>query len=67
MLLPPPVPGAMSGLGLGREAQEAAAVAAALERRRQRELQRQSRVFNAWLRTIGVRVRPKHGVRGIRV
>uniref|UniRef100_A0A8B9BHI9 RIB43A domain with coiled-coils 2 n=1 Tax=Anser brachyrhynchus TaxID=132585 RepID=A0A8B9BHI9_9AVES len=44
----------MSGLGLGREAQEAAAVAAALERRRQRELQRQSRVFNAWLRTIGV-------------
>ncbi|XP_050569146.1 RIB43A-like with coiled-coils protein 2 isoform X4 [Cygnus atratus] len=44
----------MSGLGLGWEAQEAGAVAAALERRRQRELQRQSRVFNARLRTIGV-------------
>uniref|UniRef100_A0A8B9SMJ4 RIB43A domain with coiled-coils 2 n=1 Tax=Anas platyrhynchos TaxID=8839 RepID=A0A8B9SMJ4_ANAPL len=43
----------MSSLGLGREAQEAAA-AAALERRRQRELERQSRIFNARLRTIGV-------------
>ncbi|XP_035165558.1 RIB43A-like with coiled-coils protein 2 [Oxyura jamaicensis] len=43
----------MSGLGLGRVADEAAA-AAALERRRQRELQRQSRVFNARFRTIGV-------------
>ncbi|XP_027661374.2 RIB43A-like with coiled-coils protein 2 [Falco cherrug] len=40
----------MSGLGLQRDLQEAAA----LERRRQRELQRQSRIFNARVRTIGV-------------
>lgn len=48
--------GAMSRLGLQRDLQEAAA----LERRRQRELQRQSRIFNARVRTIGVRARPKH-------
>ncbi|KAM6293737.1 RIB43A-like with coiled-coils protein 2 isoform 1-T1 [Porphyrio hochstetteri] len=42
--------GAMSGLGLQRDLQEAAA----LEWRRQRELQRQSRIFNARVRTIGV-------------
>ncbi|KAM6284251.1 RIB43A-like with coiled-coils protein 2 [Spheniscus humboldti] len=40
----------MSRLGLQRDLQEAAA----LERRRQRELQRQSRIFNARVRTIGV-------------
>ncbi|KAM9640971.1 RIB43A-like with coiled-coils protein 2 [Morphnus guianensis] len=40
----------MSWLGLQRDLQEAAA----LERRRQRELQRQSRIFNARVRTIGV-------------
>ncbi|NXH22091.1 RIBC2 protein, partial [Bucco capensis] len=40
----------MSRLGLQRELQEAAA----LERRRQRELQRQSRIFNARVRTIGI-------------
>uniref|UniRef100_A0A8B9NBD5 RIB43A domain with coiled-coils 2 n=1 Tax=Accipiter nisus TaxID=211598 RepID=A0A8B9NBD5_9AVES len=40
----------MSWLGQQRDLQEAAA----LERRRQRELQRQSRVFNARVRTIGV-------------
>ncbi|NXF31508.1 RIBC2 protein, partial [Nyctibius bracteatus] len=40
----------MSRLGLERDLQEAAA----LERRRQRELQRQSRIFNARVRTIGV-------------
>ncbi|XP_008488481.1 RIB43A-like with coiled-coils protein 2 [Calypte anna] len=40
----------MSKLQLERERQEAAA----LERRRQQELQRQSRIFNARLRTIGI-------------
>ncbi|XP_052646805.1 RIB43A-like with coiled-coils protein 2 [Harpia harpyja] len=40
----------MSWLGLQRDLREAAA----LERRRQRELQRQSRIFNARVRTIGV-------------
>ncbi|XP_054255792.1 RIB43A-like with coiled-coils protein 2 [Indicator indicator] len=40
----------MQRLRLQRDLQEAAA----LERRRQRELQRQSRIFNARLRTIGV-------------
>ncbi|XP_049677459.1 RIB43A-like with coiled-coils protein 2 [Accipiter gentilis] len=40
----------MSWLGPQRDLQEAAA----LERRRQRELQRQSRIFNARVRTIGV-------------
>ncbi|XP_061844774.1 RIB43A-like with coiled-coils protein 2 [Colius striatus] len=40
----------MSKLRLQRDLQEAAA----LERRRQRELQRQSRIFNARVRTIGV-------------
>ncbi|XP_068808162.1 RIB43A-like with coiled-coils protein 2 [Struthio camelus] len=40
----------MHKLGLQRDLQEAAA----LERRRQRELQRQSRIFNARDRTIGV-------------
>ncbi|XP_009563249.2 RIB43A-like with coiled-coils protein 2 [Cuculus canorus] len=40
----------MSRLWVQRERQEAAA----LERRRQRELQRQSRIFNARVRTIGV-------------
>ncbi|KAM6314446.1 RIB43A-like with coiled-coils protein 2 [Podargus strigoides] len=40
----------MSRLGVQRDLQEAAA----LERRRQRELQRQSRIFNARVRTIGV-------------
>ncbi|XP_068258233.1 RIB43A-like with coiled-coils protein 2 [Nyctibius grandis] len=40
----------MSRLGLERDLREAAA----LERRRQRELQRQSRIFNARVRTIGV-------------
>ncbi|XP_063178679.1 RIB43A-like with coiled-coils protein 2 isoform X1 [Chroicocephalus ridibundus] len=41
----------MSRPGLQRELREEAA---ALERRRQRELQRQSRIFNARVRTIGV-------------
>ncbi|XP_069720853.1 RIB43A-like with coiled-coils protein 2 [Phaenicophaeus curvirostris] len=40
----------MSRLWVQRDRQEAAA----LERRRQRELQRQSRIFNARVRTIGV-------------
>ncbi|XP_063998905.1 RIB43A-like with coiled-coils protein 2 isoform X2 [Pogoniulus pusillus] len=40
----------MQRLGLQRDLEEAAA----RERRRQRELQRQSRIFNARLRTIGV-------------
>ncbi|NWI52192.1 RIBC2 protein, partial [Calyptomena viridis] len=40
----------MSGLGLQRELQEAAAV----ERRRQQEFLRRSRIFNARFRTIGV-------------
>ncbi|XP_040514053.1 RIB43A-like with coiled-coils protein 2 isoform X1 [Gallus gallus] len=40
----------MSGLRVQRDLQEAAA----LERRRQRELQRQGRIFNARVRTIGV-------------
>ncbi|XP_025969774.2 RIB43A-like with coiled-coils protein 2 isoform X1 [Dromaius novaehollandiae] len=40
----------MRKLGLQRDLQEAAA----LERRRQRELQRQSRIFNVRARTIGV-------------
>lgn len=46
---------AMSGLRVQRDLQEAAA----LERRRQRELQRQGRIFNARVRTIGVRALPK--------
>lgn len=50
--LPSP-PLAMNRQGLQRDLQEAAA----LERRRQRELQRQSRIFNARVRTIGVRAR----------
>ncbi|NXF09400.1 RIBC2 protein, partial [Smithornis capensis] len=40
----------MSGLGVQRDLQEAAAV----ERRRQQELLRRSRIFNARFRTIGV-------------
>lgn len=50
-------PGAMSRLGPQRDLEEAAA----LERRRRRELLRRGRIFNARLRTIGVRAGRKGG------